>query len=526
MAYIRKTTELIISDDLRSVLLEMQESSVVARLFLKKRTAFEDLKENYVDYLSISREDRTKLSYLSVDRIERLEKSGGDLWTSSSRFHARPASVIRKVFNDVTDKDIEIFNNVYRAHINQLRFELKVVKGEDIRKYYHYPSYQQQSSSLGASCMKYDNCQKYLNIYVDNTETISMLVMLDKGTNQLMGRALLWDLGEDKIMDRIYTINDDELAFHFKKWANDNAYLYKYEQKWNNTLMFESNGKRFEKEISLQLKNFDYGRYPYFDTFKFLNVRNGMLYNYLPEDKDNLKTLSTPDGVYHNHDIFAFDFISRVFQHRGDTVKISYRDGVFITDENYRTHQSNVCWSESNNCYILCKDSVYNESIDDQLFNSELDHLNNKSAIEDRMAYIKRREEERLKRDEERRRIFEGELRERERRVQREPDISEPFEDLFGQIFRTGIPSSYLGSRLRRSVVRHVDQTETVVQNETVVQEELRPTEQPVPETTVSLNYDYTENYISGSALAEILERYNLSDNRESATNESISEQL
>jgi len=498
MAYIRKTTELIISDDLREILQEMQESSVIARLFLKKRTAFEDLKENYVDYLSISREDRTKLSYLSVDRIERLEKSGEDLWTSSSRFHARPASVIRKVFNDISDRDIEIFNNVYRAHINQLSFELKIVKGEDIRKYYHAPNYFHQSSSLGASCMKYDNCQKYLNIYVDNTDKISMLVMLDKRTNQLMGRSLLWNLGDDKIMDRIYTVNDDELSFHFKKWANENAYLYKYEQKWNNTMMFESNGKRLEKEISFKLEHFDYSRYPYFDTFKFLNIKNGMMYNYIPEEKNNLRTLSDAGGGYNAYDIFAFDFILRVFQHRGDTVRINYRDGVFITDENYRTHQSNVCWSESNNCYIITKDSKYNESIDDHLFIDELDHLNNKTAIDERMAYIKRREEERRKRDEERRKR-DVELRQRAASnenggVVAQPEVSseEPMFD-FLDIFRGGIPSSYLRTALRgtrrSAVAEPINQEEISTEQET----------EPLPhhhqnrigvDNTVSLVYD------------------------------------
>jgi hypothetical protein len=222
------------------------------------------------------------------------------------------------------------------------------------------------------------------------------------------------------------------------------------------------------------------------------------MYNYIPEEKNNLRTLSDAGGGYNAYDIFAFDFILRVFQHRGDTVRINYRDGVFITDENYRTHQSNVCWSESNNCYIITKDSKYNESIDDHLFIDELDHLNNKTAIDERMAYIKRREEERRKRDEERRKR-DVELRQRAASnenggVVAQPEVSseEPMFD-FLDIFRGGIPSSYLRTALRgtrrSAVAEPINQEEISTEQET----------EPLPhhhqnrigvDNTVSLVYD------------------------------------
>jgi hypothetical protein len=42
----------------------------------------------------------------------------------------------------------------------------------------------------------------------------------------LLGRAILWDLDSIKLMDRIYTTNDEDLQFHFK-WGTENGFLYK-----------------------------------------------------------------------------------------------------------------------------------------------------------------------------------------------------------------------------------------------------------------------------------------------------------
>ena len=53
-----------------------------------------------------------------------------------------------------------------------------------------------------------------------------MLVMLNLEGN-LKGRALLWNFGTNKIMDRIYTTDDEKLHLYFKKWATENGYLYK-----------------------------------------------------------------------------------------------------------------------------------------------------------------------------------------------------------------------------------------------------------------------------------------------------------
>ena len=68
MAYERKTYDLIISEELRAVLSEIESDSLVARLLLKKRHDKEDLVEDPINFISVAH-DKTKISYLTTDRI-------------------------------------------------------------------------------------------------------------------------------------------------------------------------------------------------------------------------------------------------------------------------------------------------------------------------------------------------------------------------------------------------------------------------------------------------------------------------
>jgi hypothetical protein len=263
----RKTVDIIISDDLRNVLLEIQDSQV-AQLLVKGSHFEDELADDYVNFISISKKDLTKISYLTKERYEGL--STDECWATTKRIMAKPGGFISKLFKDIPAKEVEKFSNLYRAQSNKAKFTFKVVEGDDIKTYYHINSYAQERGTLGASCMKYDNCQDYLGIYTENTDKVKLLVMLNEDGG-LMGRALLWDFETVKIMDRIYTIADEEFLFQFKKWATDNGYLYKSEQNWYNTLFFENlSTEKKELKLDIKLNNFQFRRYPYVDTFKFL----------------------------------------------------------------------------------------------------------------------------------------------------------------------------------------------------------------------------------------------------------------
>ena len=138
--------------------------------------------------------------------------------------------------------------------------------------------------------MKHNSCQDFLKIYCENPDKIKMLILFeDAKSDKIIGRSLLWDLGNYKIMDRIYTCNDNEYTIHFKNWASKNGYLHKSDQNWYSTLFFENeNQEKQEIKIEVELKNYNYSKYPYLDTFKFLNMNTGTLKNYIDDNEDSL----------------------------------------------------------------------------------------------------------------------------------------------------------------------------------------------------------------------------------------------
>jgi hypothetical protein len=387
MPYERKTFDLIISEELKAVLSEIEADSQVAKLLLKKRHDKEDLVEDPINFISVAH-DKTKISYLTTDRIAKIEDPSL-YWSSSRRFAVKPGGFISKLFKDIPAREVEKFSNLYRAQANKVQFTLKVIEGGEILKYYHYTSYASDRGTLGASCMKHDNCQDYLGVYTHNTNKVKMLVMLNSD-DKLMGRALLWDFDTAKIMDRIYTTSDEEFAFQFKKWATDNGYLYKSEQNWYNTLQFENlSTPKQELKLAIKLDKSDFRRYPYVDTFKFFDEEKGLLLNYM--EGHEFRTLCASDGGKYGSDYLAFDDIDRVLRHRGDSVYVRYLD--------IRTSHGNVNYSDINDEYILCKDARYDEELGDYIFNEENDKHNNSERIQERRDYLKKRMEEMTKKE-------------------------------------------------------------------------------------------------------------------------------
>ena len=373
MPYERKTFDLFISDEMRKVLSEFESDSLVAQLLLKKRIEKDVLVDDPVNFISFSRDDKSKISYLTSDRIANLE--GEVHWTTSRRFHCKPGGFIGKLFKNVPAKEVEKFSNLIRTYANKPQFKFEVIQGGRIRDCYYYENYSAERGSLGSSCMKHESCQRFFDLYTKNTDVCKMLVMTDS-ENRIMGRAILWTFESYKIMDRIYTVNDEALQFYFKKWATDNGYLHKNGQNWFNTLLFEQAGdKKQELKLCIKIDCRQYNRLPYLDTFKFMDCETGWLYNYQP-NKNNHRVLTSSDGSYNDYDSLKFDSLDRVFRYRSEACLLRY-----IGDDFY-THQSNCQWSNVNDQYILGKDSTYMEEIEDYIFVEEYDQFNNKEGIE------------------------------------------------------------------------------------------------------------------------------------------------
>lgn len=209
-------------------------------------------------------------------------------------------ALLNKAGVEFTDAEIEDFVYKYRAEIEKMKDALnkrfKVVKGDDIKKYYSANKYEAESGDLGNSCMRYNRCQSYFDIYTDNSQVSLLLLMSEKEENQIAGRAILWEMEpyeiSTKVMDRIYTIKTADQQL-FKDWAIENEYWYKQKQDFSEYTPFEfvdkKTGKKQERqgEFSVKLdKSTDYSNYPYMDSFKYYTVSKGTLYNSSNFDHD------------------------------------------------------------------------------------------------------------------------------------------------------------------------------------------------------------------------------------------------
>lgn len=373
--------KLFISDELMQILEKMKSASVIASqlIELAQDITAHPVHEDYPNYLGQSAEVQSNISYLTVERIATLKGSlenfDQDVWTSKKRFRARPAALIQKILRVCNGRDVEIFSNVFKSVTTLVNFKFSIVKGEDIRSWYHYSRQADSSGSLGASCMKHDFCQDYLDIYCKNPDQISLLLMLDT-RDKLMGRALLWNVETVKIMDRIYTINDEELSYHFKMWAGQNGYSFKAHQRWNTTLQIVKDGKEEISRIKIKLKNWDFPKFPYVDTFKFLDTRSGVISNYKTEDTDII--LMHSEGKFMPHDYLFEDFIDNMFYGKSEAVTIEY-----LPDGPKQTRGENCRWSEVLQKYILRTDAQYNDDIDDYVFGDKFKEMNNDVSIYD-----------------------------------------------------------------------------------------------------------------------------------------------
>lgn len=383
MSYTRKTSDILTSHELDYVLEQIKDNSEVAKLLLKKRHPIENLVENHINYISISNSDKTKISYLTTERSQNIIESSpygasaDELWSSSRRFHAKPGAFISKLFKNIHPKDVEIFSTLFRNIQSKINLNFKVISGHSIREYYHIDSYYSETGSLGNSCMKYDSCQDYLDLYVYNKDLVQMLIVVDNN-NKLIGRALLWNTENTKIMDRIYTINDENFQFYFKKWADENGYWYKKEQRWNNTLYFETKGKVMYKEICFDLKKFDLSYYPYMDTFKFIDLKEGKIYNYQP-DGIKFKTISSADGQIQPSDIYSLCDKTKTY-HSSDNI-------VYVPNLGMRVCSDVTVYSDVYNLYILREEAFYNPDVRDWVYQDN--DLNNTVLIEKRKTEIK-----------------------------------------------------------------------------------------------------------------------------------------
>lgn len=189
-------------------------------------------------------------------------------WPDHAMQEGKPAKIIRKLFTPralqlLHDTDFEIFGNAYKAWFkNDMSFEL--LPNTDIKSVYNMPI-APGDGSLNGSCMNGQG--RCMQIY-NECEALRILV-LKRPDGLLLGRALVWQLEDMTLMDRIYVV-DDYMYQCFIAYAVRNKWWYKknYKSYMDKQSFIDSNGQEVERNLKIYTRT-NFETFPYIDTFSY-----------------------------------------------------------------------------------------------------------------------------------------------------------------------------------------------------------------------------------------------------------------
>jgi hypothetical protein len=386
-AVAKQEMRLYFSDEFRNILKRIQDKSSIAQALLSSEDSNQML--DIYTLIDVTEKNDT-ISLIQVNRITRGnpdlgetlpynirdKKRGSEFWTKS-RTEIGIGRWTRRIFTEVhkstvLDSKIEEFVNLYKSTIDGedlSKFEL--VSGEDIKKWYLENSYEEKRGQLGNSCMRYKQCQEYLDIYTKNPEVCQLLILKSEDDkDKITGRALIWKLTNGSYyMDRIYTINDsDKLLFFdfFENWQMENSY------------------KVSSQNLEVKLGEHTYKKYPYMDTFVVYNPTTKIL----RDDEDlwpgqgYIKVQNTNGGFESEDAVYSEwhgEYISRdnaiYCENVGDWLDKDEAKYLEYKNE-WAAPTDDVVWSEYHSEYFFIDDAVYSELMSDTLY------PDNKNVIE------------------------------------------------------------------------------------------------------------------------------------------------
>jgi hypothetical protein len=305
--------KLMLKEDFVTFIQQTKDSCLVSNiLFMLHNYNIDviDEEEFSANYVGISTTDSLKLSYMTSERLDSIKRRSDDveeaIWSPSMRFESSPGKVARKIFDSIdrerllnhpfylyavggfrsfttsaahgsmvvnddalrslisgiasfasliNDRGYSAFADAFR--LNQAKdageFNLLIVKGKAIKYAYLESNYETLSGQLGASCMRYERCQNYFDIYTKNPDICELYALVNDSA-KIQARALVWTVKGKKYHDRIYGISEltmDKLRAHFLTNNIENCY-------------------GIGANLTIEAKpgeTFDYQQYPYMDTF-------------------------------------------------------------------------------------------------------------------------------------------------------------------------------------------------------------------------------------------------------------------
>jgi hypothetical protein len=305
---VRKALSRIKGNDIATELLGSEGTDV------KPDMTFIDLgKEGYFSFITMrNAKPLINARYPDLEWAEKIETEAmPDVTAYSNELHelddtesGRGSGVFKKSRNEVglgrfvnklfpgkySSKDVEEFVNSFKASLEKAGEYFELVEGEDIEFWYNSENYKEKSGTLGNSCMAQK--RNLFGIYTQNQDVCKMLIL--KEDDKILGRALVWKLKSLKIskdedpgffMDRQYTIKESDVQ-KFRNYAKEQGWCYKSYNNHHSFGTININGEDKNVAMTVQVKDKDYNRYPYMDTFRRYDVSNGILHNDDEQDRE------------------------------------------------------------------------------------------------------------------------------------------------------------------------------------------------------------------------------------------------
>jgi len=209
-----------------------------------------------------------------------------------ARFISKVSESLAKkdIKTGIDDKSLERLSNNLVAFKSGDYLKLEYLEGEDIINGYMKDKYSHSATgTIHKSCMT-DKLES-LVLYTKNKKVKLAVLRSDNG---IEARCLVWSSGGRKYYDRIY-----------------------YTHEWVSTILENKLVADGVKKLascrtlkSVKLQNHTFDQYPYLDSFKFLDPKEGVLYfgkdtSMIPPGK--YWVLTHTDGSYSEHTIYQED---------------------------------------------------------------------------------------------------------------------------------------------------------------------------------------------------------------------------
>ena len=285
---------LTIDDAMPTIFIETIVKSLTSKFdgihFYRGELSFDidGVKPDIFPFTALRLEDDGNISYFPINKENTITTDDYDqYYVSKNRQRMRPGKML-KYISDVMVEKIPGYNGipptVIEAVVTKLKFfvaemnekyTLSMVEGEKLpaiyysRGYVHYPG-----SALDTSCMSiFTVTPDYFEIYAKNPTKVKCLVAKEK--RGIVGRVLIWYCDNGMVlMDRPY-YGTEEVLLLLRNTAIKNGWHYKANLSIKQRVLTIETGDNIWPVVTLG--EWMFKKYPYMDTFHYLDIITGQL---------------------------------------------------------------------------------------------------------------------------------------------------------------------------------------------------------------------------------------------------------